>query len=508
MVQLTGQTRGARPRKDHDAARWLTVATALVLLGSVRCTFPDYDINRATGGNGSMGTAGDLAVSGAGNGAVSGNGSAGSAGSDSGGSAGNAGTTSEPQGGNDGAVGGEGARGGEAGSGAVPACVGEQWPVERCADAGCAPRYPAHCYDGDLSADEVDVDCGGACQACSNEACQQNADCLSQRCDQATEGSACYASLTFSYLSHDTSPNVDNITWGMRLRNDEPFDGRTYVLQDLKIRYYIQRSGLVEPLRVQATQSNLIEPNGDTRTLSQTSWSIERVEVTPGAAYDAYVEVGFGDSGRLASGDRIELRQQLLTGLAGNSFDQHANYSFPTANDGDLHVSVFYQGRLMWGLEPRPANPRACFARAVNLNGPVVNIGGGEWLAASEASLVTTGSPATQNGTPNPPATGDLAAMLGTSTRLDAGESLDWPVDNATYLVYLYASSTDTSVSLFNVQGVKPDSSAGFHAITVGGQPVWARLGPFRVDVTTSTLNVAVTKGAISFAGIELWYPQ
>jgi hypothetical protein len=56
---------------------------------------------------------------------------------------------------------------------------------------------------------------------------------------------------------------------------------------------------------------------------------------------------------------------------------------------------------------------------------------------------------------------------------------------------------------------VEPESSSKYFSRTGdnGTQP-WARLGPFRVDITTGKLTIAVTSGAISFTGIELWYPE
>jgi hypothetical protein len=84
------------------------------------------------------------------------------------------------------------------------------------------------------------------------------------------------------------------------------------------------------------------------------------------------------------------------------------------------------------------------------------------------------------------------------------------PVDNGTYLAFAYATSpnSDGAASVFTVQGVEPDVGSEFRAQTVEGGPAWARLGPFRIDVTDSKLTLGVKKGAVSFAGIELWYPE
>ena len=52
------------------------------------------------------------------------------------------------------------------------------------------------------------------------------------------------------------------------------------------------------------------------------------------------------------------------------------------------------------------------------------------------------------------------------------------------------------------------NSSAAFRSQATDGGQAWARLGPYRVDVTTGKVTVAVSKGAINFAGMELWYPD
>ncbi|HYP88353.1 MAG TPA: hypothetical protein VEQ59_09365 [Polyangiaceae bacterium] len=515
MAEPAGKTRGrsgSRAQRETGLG-WLLALGSL--LAGVRCTFPEYDLvprggGGATSGGGSVGGNDN----GGGNGAADSGGGGGNSGTGLGGSAQGGSVAGTGQGATSAGTLGEGASnagGAEVGGG--PACSGEQWPVEQCASE-CLTRYPAHCYDGDENEDETDVDCGGACQGCSNEVCDQNNGCLSGRCEATTEGGlACHAPLTVSLTAQDPGASVGSTSFTLRLRNAEATDGKSFTLSDLELRYYFARSGIVEPLQVGATQSTLIQANGDSRMLPQTSWSIERFEPVTAGAYDAYLAIAFADSGKLAPGDRIEVRQQMMTGFSGTSdFDQIGNYSFGKASDGPwLHVTAFHRGGLVWGLEPQPANPRACLARAVNLNGAAVTIAGNDWQAAAAASLTTTGSAVTQAGTTVPPTTGDVATMLSTSVRLQTGQDLDWPVEDGTYLVYLDAisSANDTSVSHFTLQGVEPDSSGGFKALMVSPRAAaWARLGPFRLSVNTGKLSLAVTRGAINFAGIELWYPE
>jgi hypothetical protein len=509
MSEQAGQNCAeARLRKRRELGRLTLLVAIFSLLSSVRCTFPEYDLNRSGIGGMSVGVAGS-AGAGAG---VSGGGVAGGGG----GAAQSGSTTNAGQTGSEselaGAGGGGSGDGGEPPIGGGPTCSGEQWPVAQC-PSGCLTRYPAHCYDGDKSADETDVDCGGSCQGCSYETCEHDDDCLSGSCQALSAGGlGCHAPLTVSLTAQGVSRYVGSTNWKLVVRNTEPADGADFSLKDLKLRYYLARSGIVEPLLIESTQSSLLLSTGGSRALPLTSWSMERVEPVADAAYDAYIEIAFTETSRLFPGDGVELFQQLSTGVTGSSnFDQFANYSFKdTADPQFLHVTLFYRDKLIWGLEPRPANPRACFARAVNLNGDALRIASHDWQAAGDANLTTTGSPVTQNTATFPATTGDAATMLRTAIRLSAGQELDWPVESGTYLVYLHATSagTDGSASSFNLQGSPPASSAGFRAQLVSNAGAWARIGPYRVSVTTGKLSIAVTKGALNLAGIELWYPE
>lgn len=507
MSQPTDQQCGRRvPRLDRVLRRACGLLGGYLLLWTAHCTFPEYNTPPLSGTAG-VPAAGAAASAGVGGGATSpiGGGATGDAGTDGGGGTDGGATDG-------GATAGGGTDSGGAGGhdGAdSPECAPEQWPVDRCKVAACVRRYPAHCYDAKKSGDEVSIDCGGGCHGCTNEACSVDDDCLSGAC--LVDTSSCFAPLSIKYTSHEQSPIVGTTTWSITLVADAAASSKGYAFKDLKLRYYLDRSGIVEPLLIRSTQSNLRLQNGQSRGLAKTSWSFGRVEHLPDAVYDAYVEVSFDESGQLYPGDEIDLYQQMMTGDSGRStFDQRANYSFTAASDLPwLHITVFYKGQLVWGLEPAPANPRSCFARGVNLNGPAVVVDSHSWQGAAQA-MVTGGSGVSQATTPYPAAGGGVATMLNTATRLQAGAELSLPTDNGVYLAYLYATSpgSDAEASLLTVQGEEPDSSQAFRAQTVEGAQAWARLGPYRVDVTNGKLTVGVTKGAINFAGLELWYPD
>lgn len=476
---------------------WLRVALLLVgyaALGTTQCTFPQYDLVRdglSGSGNGGTDAVGGSAMPSAASGGTSA--TSGTTGTEGG-------TTALPVGG-----------AGDGGTAPDPECAPEQWPVDKCADT-CLHRFPDHCYDGEQSGDESDVDCGGSCQGCTYELCTTNDDCLSGSCVAAgADAATCVPALTLGYMAHEGNALVSTTAWSLTLTNAQPDGGQTYNFRDLKVRYYLRRDGVTEPLAIGATQSNLKLAGGDAREIAATR-AFVREESTVDAAYDTYFEIGFTESGQLFPGDDIELYQLINTGDTANSrFDQRSHYSF-SKEGSPLHITVFYKGRLMWGLEPRPNHPRACFARGVDINGQTMTVNGNEWLSSSEARVTTNGTGASQALHLDPPASASLSKALQNWTRLQAGQNLTLPVENGTYLVSLYAVSqgTDSTTSHFTLQGEEPESSGGFKGNMATGD-AWAPLGPYRVTVTDEKLVLGVlgkSPEAINFAALELWYPE
>jgi hypothetical protein len=463
------------------------VASGCALFITAQCTFPQYEVDPP------------LVVGGAGTGAIAGM---------SGGSV----ATSGGQGGDQASAGAaELGGGGVTAEAGAPGCPGEQWPIDHC-DGGCLTRYPDHCYDEEQADDELAPDCGGSCQPCVVERCVEGSDCLSGVCVDGPDGRVCESPLLLLHEAHEKNNSVGSTAWSMTLQNVADVGGKVFTISDLKIRYYLDRNGVVEPIMLRATQSNLRLGSGENRELVGTRWSVIRSEALDDLAYNAYVEVSFSDSGKLFPGDQIELYEQMLTGDPGlSNFDQRANYSFTDQPKGPWeHITVMYREQLVWGLEPRPANPRACFAKGVNLNGPAVTIDGNPWLAASQAGVSSNGTGISQGAEVFPPVSGDSAAMLATAYRLPAAHELSVTVENGEYLLYLYAVSptTDASSSTLTVDGVSFDNSSKFRSQASDGGLTWARLGPYRTLVTTGQITVAVTSGSVDFAGFELWYPE
>jgi hypothetical protein len=83
------------------------------------------------------------------------------------------------------------------------------------ATGGCFCQYITHqcvfdhCYDGKISGDETDVDCGGSmCNPCVNGlGCRQNSDCKSLACDGVTF--LCILNLCFDRKQDGAESDID-----------------------------------------------------------------------------------------------------------------------------------------------------------------------------------------------------------------------------------------------------------------------------------------------------------
>jgi hypothetical protein len=261
---------------------------------------------------------------------------------------------------------------------------------------------------------------------------------------------------------------------------------------------------------VRATQSNLSQVGGANMELKQTSWELVHTEEQAGAQYDAYLSVRFTDPGKLYPGDQVALYQQIVDGdPATSTFDQRSDYSFSKDPETfSLHTTIFYQGKLIWGLEPGPVAPRACFAQGVNFNGSGVTIDGNAWQGGDDVKLMTTGTLAGA-GAPFPPVSGGLATLLGSAIQVQAGQDITVPVDNASYLVYLFLTSpgADSTASELTIQGVEP-ASFKFRSQAFDGGQAWAKMGPYPLQVKDGSIKIGVSAGSMAFAGMELDYPE
>jgi hypothetical protein len=144
----------------------------------------------------------------------------------------------------------------------------------------------------------------------------------------------------------------------------------------------------------------------------------------------------------------------------------------------------------------------ATFFRAVNLNGPAINVDGHEWQAGDSAGLQTNAKAfENQNVTLVPKTDSVRAEMIRTSRW---GKNIHFQlsdVPQGMYQVFAYVwednASERFSVSL-NGKTVVPQYDSGS-----GGK--WKRLGPWRTQVNDGTIKIVAQGGAANFSGIEIW---
>jgi hypothetical protein len=84
---------------------------------------------------------------------------------------------------------------------------------------------------------------------------------------------------------------------------------------------------------------------------------------------------------------------------------------------------------------------------------------------------------------------------------LKTGESVAWSVPNGKYWAYAWLTSTANSDS--GTLSFGSSAADGFSG-TLNGGARWGLLGPYRVDVTGSSLKLTVD-GTVHLAGLKLY---
>jgi mono/diheme cytochrome c family protein len=156
--------------------------------------------------------------------------------------------------------------------------------------------------------------------------------------------------------------------------------------------------------------------------------------------------------------------------------------------------------RLASGAEL--AKNEAKFYRAINLNGPALDIDGQHW-DADDSSLISDNANAFQDqSVALVPPTDDARAQMIRSSRWGTDISVKVQgLPSDVYQVFLYcwedSSSEKFSISL-NGKTVVTEYNSG-----MAGK--WKRLGPWRTVVRDGFLQVGGKGGAANFSGIEIW---
>jgi hypothetical protein len=429
------------------------------------CGFPDYAFGgAASAGGGGVGNVGGGGIGSAGAGGTSGGvpGGAPSGGAFDGGSGGL------------GAAGDSGAAG-TAGSNCIsPAPVG----------------YPDHCFDAAKTADETDVDCGGA-------------DCI-----------PCVASpvmsLQYTSIVTDAFPSAPKFRLLLTY-----LASTTVSLSRIKIRYYFNHNDVAEPVVSLDTQAMLDPGNSPMNIAPNTTWTIHRFPPGPpdnaNRTTDSYLEIAFSSQTFLVNGTKLDLTQDIVSGIGDSKFEQASHYSYRQVSglSPNPAITVYRSDERILGVEP-PMNvlPDCAFALGVNLNGPELTVGGQvlDGSGGQGAQVTYAGTPySSATSKPLPATDSATAKMLSSAFLLTSSVGATWAVPDGSYWAYAWLTSAASADSgTLSIQGTPADKFYGTQQSTASA---WALLGPYRIDVTDNTLWLTAT-GRVNVAGLKLYVAQ
>jgi len=469
-----------------------SIAVAVVTSAS-DCGFPEYDFGHpAAGAAGAAGTAGATGAAGGLGGASGGGSGAGGVNGGSGGS----GAGGAPAGGGGTDQSGTAGEAGAAGAGGVP-CVYPE-PVV----------YPAHCFDGTQNNGESGKNCGGGvCAPCFNtERCTQNSDCASNSC----VNSACVAVLSMSYMSivGDAFTRTPKFSLAITYLDTT----RQTPLPELRIRYYFNHNGVPEPVLALHTQATFGQDNSQRDISSDLVARVYRLPPGPtdgrGLVSDSYLELTFPTNpSSLIPLTKLNITADIVAGGADPdpAFQQATHYSFIRGGPLENDLIAVYRGeQLIWGAPP-PLTllPDCAYAAGVNVNGPALTIGGEALRAGSEARLQYSGATYQNSFAVLPSADTNTTAMLRTGYSLGA-DTASLPIADGKYWAYAWLSSgAGTNSGQLMIQGAAKDKF-WIQQILQPGAAVWARVGPYSVDVTSGSVTLAGT-GTVNLAGVEFY---
>ncbi|WP_375435492.1 GDSL-type esterase/lipase family protein [uncultured Hymenobacter sp.] len=144
----------------------------------------------------------------------------------------------------------------------------------------------------------------------------------------------------------------------------------------------------------------------------------------------------------------------------------------------------------------------AGFYRAINLNGPALQLDGNAWEGGTAPNFSYSGNTHENQGVDLSPSTDpDRAHMLRSMIWGSAVSLTLSAVPNGSYDVYLYVwedNHPETfSIELENTRVLSDHNSEG------AGR--WNKLGPWRTTITDGTLNLEARGGAANLSGLEVW---
>jgi len=325
--------------------------------------------------------------------------------------------------------------------------------------------------------------------------------------------SACVQILSLSYTSivGDAFTRTPKFSLAIAYQ-----DTAHALLQDLRIRYYFNHNGVPEPVLALHNQATF-NPDG----VSQRDISLDMIarvyRLPPGPTdgrgfvSDSYLEITFPTNpSMLIKPAKVTITTDIVAGGADPdpAFQQATHYSFIPGGPLENNLIAVYLGdRLVWGTPP-PLTllPDCAYAAGVNVNGPALTIGAQSLQAGSEAHLQYSGA-TYQNAFPVlPTADTNTTAMLRTGYALGA-DTATLPVAAGKYWAYAWLTTgASTNAGQLMMQGALKDKF-WMQQVLQPGAAVWARVGPYPIDVPTGSLTLSGT-GSVDLAGLELYRAQ
>lgn len=148
-----------------------------------------------------------------------------------------------------------------------------------------------------------------------------------------------------------------------------------------------------------------------------------------------------------------------------------------------------------------PAGPWV-FQRAVNVNGPAVEIDGRRWEGEGVPNFDCNGKPVvTANVKPRPPADAARSVML-TAFRFSRELEVSFsrlPVGTYAVFAHVFEDNRSENLDFFLKRRLMQRNYAS------GTAGHWQRLGPWIARVTDGSLDLTSKGGAANLSGIELW---
>ncbi|HEY0548594.1 MAG TPA: c-type cytochrome domain-containing protein, partial [Verrucomicrobiae bacterium] len=147
----------------------------------------------------------------------------------------------------------------------------------------------------------------------------------------------------------------------------------------------------------------------------------------------------------------------------------------------------------------------AKFFRAVNLNGPALEIDGRQWDGRDATNLVVNGNAFENQSVALKPATDPARARMIRSSRWGAKVDVELTaVPDGAYQVFLYVWEDNHSEQFDLLVNDKPVLEK-FHSGSAGA---WKKLGPWKCESTQGKLKISArcpSHGAANLSGLEVW---